>query len=84
MACCFIAKAIIHDERKILTVSTCVRDLHGITNDVYLSMPCVVGAKGVSRVVDLPLSKWESNKLKESAIRLWEAQSEVWEELDEE
>eukprot|EP00978_Attheya_sp_CCMP212_P004505 scaffold9801_cov51-Attheya_sp.AAC.2 len=81
MACSHIAKAVIHNERRALTVSTCVRGLHGIEEDVFLSMPCIVDAKGVSRVVNLPLTEWETERLQQSAKKIWEMQSTIWNEV---
>ena len=43
------------DTGSIITVSTCVRGLYGIENDVYSSLPCVLGASGERPVVILPL-----------------------------
>mmetsp|Transcript_15638 Transcript_15638/g.21402 ORF Transcript_15638/g.21402 Transcript_15638/m.21402 type:complete len:428 (-) Transcript_15638:229-1512(-) len=81
MACSKISQVVLHDERRMLTVSTCVRGFHGIEEDVFLSMPCVVGAGGINRVVNLPLTDWEIEKLQLSATKLWEVQSEVWDKI---
>ena len=81
MACTHIAKAVIHNERRMLTVSTCVRGLHGIEEDVFLSMPCVVGESGISRIANLPLTDWETEKLVQSAKKIWDVQSDVWDDI---
>lgn len=76
-----IAHAVMADTRFIMPVSTCVRGLHGIQEDVFLSMPCSVGAHGVRRVIDLPLTQHEVDEFLKSAEAVWEVQKGVWDDL---
>lgn len=69
------------DARRILPVSTCVRGLDDITEDVFLSLPCVVGALGVENIVDLKLSPSEKAALQASAEKVWDIQKEIWNDL---
>lgn len=61
-----IVKAILRDERSILTVSSLQSGDYGL-DDVYISVPTIVGRDGVQDVVEVPYSSKETNALKESA-----------------
>lgn len=61
-----ILEAILNDEHRILPVSTLQQGTHGIS-DVCLSMPVVVGAGGVVRWMELPLTGEEQRQLNASA-----------------
>ncbi|MGG7177061.1 L-lactate dehydrogenase [Clostridium paraputrificum] len=61
-----IVEAIFRDENSILTVSSLFEGQYGI-NDIYLAIPSVVNSKGATKVIEIPLSKDEEEKLKKSA-----------------
>lgn len=61
-----IIEAVLKDEQRVLTVSSRVDGFHGIT-DVCLSLPSVVGRRGVEQVLDVPLSEAEAAGLRASA-----------------
>jgi L-lactate dehydrogenase len=61
-----IVEAICRDERSILTVSTLLNDVYGVS-DVYASVPCVVGREGVREVVEFDLVDEERAAFRESA-----------------
>ncbi len=61
-----ICEAIIRDEKSILPVSNLMHGEFGI-EDVSLSMPAIVGASGVERLVPISLDEEELIKLRESA-----------------
>lgn len=73
-----IAKAVVEDTRQVMPLSTCVRGIHGIEEDVFISMPCSIGANGVQGVVDLPLTTTEAEKFRFSASTIWNIQKDVW------
>lgn len=77
----YIGKAILNDTRSIMPLSTCVRGLYGIENDVYLSLPCAVSSHGVVQVLDLPLTPLEKTKIVETANTLWDVQKTVWDKI---
>ena len=79
MACAEIAEAVLNDMRLVMPVSTCVRGYAGVNEDVFLSVPSVVGAYGVKRVFDLDLTSSEKALFKKSAAVVWDAQTDVWE-----
>ena len=61
-----IAEAVLSDEGAILPVSSVLTDYHGI-DGVALSVPSVVDAGGVSRVIDVPFTADEEQQLRRSA-----------------
>jgi len=66
-----IVEAILRDQHTVLSVSSLIRDYHGIS-DVYLSLPAVIGRHGVERIVPLALSAEEASGLRRSAALLHE------------
>ncbi|CAM4279000.1 L-lactate dehydrogenase [Erysipelothrix aquatica] len=71
LAVTHIVKAILRDEKSILTVSTLQSGDYGI-EDVYISVPTVVGRQGVLNTVEVPYSTNEVSALRESADMLKE------------
>ncbi|MGI4756662.1 MAG: L-lactate dehydrogenase [Janthinobacterium lividum] len=67
-----ICEAILRDEQSVLTVSTRLNGEYGL-KDICLSTPCVLGQKGVMRVLALPLDNAEAKALAESAQILRDA-----------
>jgi L-lactate dehydrogenase len=61
-----ISEAILRDEHTVLAVSTMTSGQYGI-DGIYLSLPCVVGRRGVERIIVLPLSDVERDGLQRSA-----------------
>jgi L-lactate dehydrogenase len=61
-----IVEAILRDQRTVLSVSSLISDYYGI-DDVYLSLPTVVGRHGVERTLPLGLSAEEASGLRRSA-----------------
>jgi L-lactate dehydrogenase len=64
-----IVEAILRDENSVLPVSTLINDYYGI-EDVYLSLPSIVGRNGVNNYLDIILSKKEQSELRYSAETL--------------
>lgn len=64
-----ICEAIIRDEQAVLPVSALLTGELGIS-ELYLSLPCIIGARGVERVLALDLPKNESDALRASAEAL--------------
>ncbi len=67
-----ICEAIIRDERAVLPVSTLLTGQFGIEG-VFLSLPCVLGAGGVERILLPELSGEEQSALRRSAAVLRQA-----------
>eukprot|EP00977_Amphora_coffeiformis_P024400 scaffold15695_cov160-Amphora_coffeaeformis.AAC.9 len=69
--------AVLNDQRRIFPISTCVRGIQGIKEDVFLSIPCSVGAHGVHRVMDTPMTATESAKFQKAAETICDIQKGV-------
>lgn len=61
-----VCEAIQRDERVVLPVSALLKGEYGI-NDVYLSLPCLIGQSGVLRVLTPDLTSEERRALSASA-----------------
>lgn len=59
-----IVESILRDENSILTVSTILEGQYGLEN-VALSLPVILGAEGIVRVLNLDLAPEEEKKLRE-------------------
>lgn len=71
LTCYALSNAILNDTHTIYPLSTSIKGLYGVKDDVYLSVPCLVGANGITHVVTLELSNDEKEKLLKSAETLW-------------
>lgn len=67
-----VVKNIYADAKTVMPVSIPVTDYHG-QSDVSLSVPCIVGANGVERLVKTNFTEMESNAFAHSAKVLREA-----------
>ncbi len=61
-----IVEAILDDQRRVLPVSSLLRDYRGVS-DVCLSVPTVLDQTGVAQVLDVPMSDEELAGLRASA-----------------
>ncbi|HTZ96235.1 MAG TPA: L-lactate dehydrogenase [Terriglobales bacterium] len=61
-----ITQAILRNQRTVLSVSSLIRDYHGL-NDVCFSLPTVIDRGGVEQVIQLELDAEETEKLRQSA-----------------
>jgi L-lactate dehydrogenase len=61
-----ILEALLHDENRVLPVSSLVTDVHGMT-DVSFSLPSIVNNKGVETVLPVPVNANEEAGLRNSA-----------------
>lgn len=64
-----ICEAILRDEKAVLPVSTLLTGQYGIT-DIFLSLPCILGAGGAERVLTPELTADEKAALRSSAAVL--------------
>jgi L-lactate dehydrogenase len=71
-----ICEAIIRNERAVVPVSTLLTGQFGVA-DLYLSLPCLLGAGGVERILLPELSADELNALRRSAEVIRNALSEL-------
>lgn len=71
-----IVEAIVRDEKAIMTVSSLLNGQYDI-NDVYLSIPAVLGENGVERLLTPKMTDDEMAKLHNSANVLKEVRSRI-------
>lgn len=69
LAVCNILEAILHNERRVLPVSGHLNGFRGM-EDVCLSLPRVVGCKGIEAPLPIPMTVDEETGLRESADRI--------------
>lgn len=74
LSCADLASAILCGSNSVKAVSTLVQGIHGIENEVFLSLPCVLNGSGVSSIVKQKLSSDELEKLQDSAKIMHEVQ----------
>ncbi|VDO95148.1 unnamed protein product [Heligmosomoides polygyrus] len=72
-----IVQAIMHNSRNVFALSTNVKGFHGIDEDVYLSLPVVVGSTGITHVVKQNLNEIEVNQLHKSSQALLDVQKSL-------
>ena len=61
-----MAKSILRDEQRLLPCSAYLSGQYGLS-DIYMGVPCILGTRGVERVVELELDEAGMNKLHASA-----------------
>ncbi|KAK2108994.1 hypothetical protein P7K49_014159 [Saguinus oedipus] len=72
-----LAETIMKNLRQVHPISTMIKGLYGIKDDVFLSVPCILGQNGISDVVKVTLTPEEEARLKKSVDTLWEIQKEL-------
>ncbi|XP_036615748.1 L-lactate dehydrogenase A chain-like [Trichosurus vulpecula] len=72
-----LAESIMKNLRRVHPISTMIKGLYGINEDVFLSVPCILGQNGISDVVKVNLNLEEESHLKKSADTLWGIQKEL-------
>jgi L-lactate dehydrogenase len=76
MSAARICEAILRDEKSIMPVSVSLHGEYGI-DDVYLSLPAVLGEHGVEKVLTPGISDDELGRLHHSAAVLKEARAQI-------
>lgn len=71
-----ICEAIVRDEQAVLPVSAFATGELGLS-DLYLSLPCIIGARGVERILSLELPASELAALHASAAALRRAMEQL-------
>lgn len=51
--------------------------MYGISDEVYLSLPCVLNSGGVASVVNMTLTDDEVSQLQASGSTLWDIQKDL-------
>lgn len=66
-----MARAILHDEKRVLPVAAWCTGQYGI-RDMFVGVPVVLGASGVEKIIELNLTAEELSQLKKSADHVME------------
>ncbi|KAM8940069.1 L-lactate dehydrogenase A chain [Pelodytes ibericus] len=69
-----LAETIVKNLRRVHPISTMVKGMYGVKEDVFLSVPCVLGNMGITDVVNMTLKSDEEDRLRKSAGTLWDIQ----------
>jgi L-lactate dehydrogenase len=67
---------ILHDQRAVMTVGAPTADVAGVRNGT-VSLPGLVGGRGVLETFPLPLAQEETNRLRDSALVIRRALDEL-------
>jgi L-lactate dehydrogenase len=70
---------ILHDQRSVMTVCLPLQEVAGVPN-VTLSLPRLLGGKGVLETLPLPLTDDENSRLRQSAQVIRQALDELGDE----
>uniref|UniRef100_A0A2K6BXU0 Lactate/malate dehydrogenase N-terminal domain-containing protein n=1 Tax=Macaca nemestrina TaxID=9545 RepID=A0A2K6BXU0_MACNE len=70
-------KSIMKNLRQVHPISITIKGFYGIKDDVFLSVPCILGQNGISYLVKVILTPEEEACLKKSADTLWGIQKEL-------
>ncbi|XP_034541504.1 ubiquitin-conjugating enzyme E2 variant 3 [Notolabrus celidotus] len=72
-----ITNSVLTDKKKIHSVSTLAQGWAGIGTEVFLSVPCIMGADGSARLAGVSLGPEEDSKLKDSVSSLSNLMSQL-------
>nr|O93538.3 RecName: Full=L-lactate dehydrogenase A chain; Short=LDH-A [Parachaenichthys charcoti]AAC63279.1 lactate dehydrogenase-A [Parachaenichthys charcoti] len=72
-----LVESIIKNMHKVHPVSTLVQGMHGVKDEVFLSVPCVLGNSGLTDVIHMTLKADEEKQVQKSAETLWGVQKEL-------
>ncbi|XP_063802418.1 L-lactate dehydrogenase A chain [Pseudophryne corroboree] len=72
-----LAETILKNLRRVHPISTMVKGLYGVKDEVFLSIPSVLGNQGITDVVQMTLKTDEEECLRKSADTLWSIQKEL-------
>jgi len=77
LSCASLVHCIMKNQRRCFSVSVSVQGRHGITQDVFLSLPAVLGENGVTHVVKGTFSDEEIAQIQKSAATLGDVQAGI-------
>ncbi|KAJ8247270.1 hypothetical protein GJAV_G00244390 [Gymnothorax javanicus] len=72
-----LVESILKNLRKVHPVSTLVQGMYGVKDEVFLSVPSVLGNSGLTDVVQMSLKPEEERQLVRSAGTLWSVQKDL-------
>nr|XP_061813281.1 L-lactate dehydrogenase A chain isoform X2 [Nerophis lumbriciformis] len=72
-----LVASITKNMHKVHPVSTLIKGMYGVKEEVFLSVPCVLGNTGLSDIINMTLKPEEQQQLVKSAETLWAVQKEL-------
>jgi len=72
-----IARSIVENRREIFCISCAIQDYHGIKQNVFISLPCVLGENGVTHIINQNLTPDEVSLLQFSANSIFDVQTKL-------
>ncbi|XP_061773583.1 L-lactate dehydrogenase A chain [Nerophis ophidion] len=72
-----LVASITKNMHKVHPVSTLVQGMYGVKEEVFLSVPSVLGNTGLTDVINMELKPEEKKQLEKSAETLWAVQKEL-------
>ncbi|KAM7087083.1 L-lactate dehydrogenase B chain-like [Molossus nigricans] len=69
--------SMLKDLSRIHPVSIMVKEMYGIENEVFLSLPCILNARGLTSVINQKLKDDEVAQLEKCAVTLWNIQKDL-------
>ena len=70
LMCAKLCEAILKNQRTVFTVGILPEGWNGVTDEVFLSIPAIIGEGGVTHIVNMKLEPAEARKVQESAKTL--------------
>ncbi|XP_053435400.1 L-lactate dehydrogenase A-like 6B [Nycticebus coucang] len=67
-----LTESVLKNLRRTHPVSTIIKGLYGIDEEVFISVPCILGANGITDLIKIKLTSEEEAHLKKSAKTFWE------------
>ncbi|KAB5541917.1 hypothetical protein PHYPO_G00085490 [Pangasianodon hypophthalmus] len=72
-----LTESLVKNLSRVHPVSTMVKGMYGIGEEVYLSLPCVLNSSGVTSVINMTLTDGEVGQIRKSADTLWNIQKDL-------
>uniref|UniRef100_A0A2K6T0B5 L-lactate dehydrogenase B chain n=1 Tax=Saimiri boliviensis boliviensis TaxID=39432 RepID=A0A2K6T0B5_SAIBB len=72
-----LTESMLKNLTRIHPISTMVKGMYGIENEVFLSLPCILNARGLTSVINQKFKDDEVAQLKKSADTLWDIQKDL-------
>lgn len=77
MSVATMTQALIRNQKNVHALSTLAKGFHGIEEEVFLSLPCVLGSHGIICVIKQTLDESEAKQLQECAHTMHEIQESL-------
>uniref|UniRef100_A0A8C9DW73 L-lactate dehydrogenase B chain n=2 Tax=Prolemur simus TaxID=1328070 RepID=A0A8C9DW73_PROSS len=72
-----LTESMLKNLSRIHPVTTMMKGMYGIENEVFLSLPCILNARGLTSVINQKLKNDKVAQLKKSADTLWDIQKDL-------